>query len=143
MIILPANHKTVNYMFALALICPHVMGILIGKGNFVAAGTYLLVIVIFLNFIVILCFSCIWSTCYCYYQYCYCHCLFQLDLVHLGAKYGPCMRWDETIDRQIQNDRNKVTVIVATFHIALNTISVIIFNQQQIIIINILCSRIY
>ena len=33
---------------------------------------------------------------------------FQLDLVHLGAKYGPCMRWDETIDRQIQDDRNKV-----------------------------------
>jgi len=30
-----------------------------------------------------------------------------LDLVHLGAKYGPCMRWDETIDRQIQDDRNK------------------------------------
>jgi len=30
-----------------------------------------------------------------------------LDLVHLGAKYGPCMRWDETIDRQIQNERNK------------------------------------
>ena len=33
----------------------------------------------------------------------------QLDLVHLGAKYGPCMRWDETIDRQIQNERNKVS----------------------------------
>lgn len=39
-----------------------------------------------------------------YFIFCY----FQLDLVHLGAKYGPCMRWDETIDRQIQDDRNKV-----------------------------------
>ena len=36
--------------------------------------------------------------------------IFQLDLVHLGAKYGPCMRWDETIDRQIQDDRNKVEI---------------------------------
>ena len=33
---------------------------------------------------------------------------FQLDLIHLGAKYGPCMRWDERIDRQIMNDRIKV-----------------------------------
>ena len=38
--------------------------------------------------------------------------LFQLDLVHLGAKYGPCMRWDQAIDRQIQDDRNKVSTTV-------------------------------
>ena len=35
--------------------------------------------------------------------------IFQLDLIHLGAKYGPCMRWDEGIDRQIRNDRIKVS----------------------------------
>ena len=50
MIILPAYHKDVNYMFALAVQYPNVMGILIGKGIFVAAGTDL----IYFNLIVII-----------------------------------------------------------------------------------------
>ena len=54
MIILPAYHKDVNYMFALAVQYPNVMGILIGKGIFVAAGTDLIVIVIYFNLIVII-----------------------------------------------------------------------------------------
>ena len=47
---------------------------------------------------------------------------FQLDLVHLGAQYGPCMRWDETIDRQIQDDRNKVIETWASNKYKYNTV---------------------
>ena len=53
---------------------------------------------------------------------------FQLDLVHLGAKYGPCMRWDETIDREIQNDRNKVT---RNIHLELIRVSTNIENSAR------------
>jgi len=33
--------------------------------------------------------------------------LFQTALIHLGAKYAPCMRWDETLDRSIREERAK------------------------------------
>ncbi|QQP53241.1 Uncharacterized protein FKW44_005651, partial [Caligus rogercresseyi] len=29
------------------------------------------------------------------------------DLIHLGAKYAPCMRWDEGLHREIQEERLK------------------------------------
>ena len=32
---------------------------------------------------------------------------FQIDLIHLGAKYAPCMRWDSVLDREIKDDRLK------------------------------------
>ena len=32
----------------------------------------------------------------------------QTDLIHLGAKYAPCMRWDSSLDREIKDDRLKV-----------------------------------
>ncbi len=32
---------------------------------------------------------------------------FQIALIHLGAKYAPCMRWDETLDRGIKEERLK------------------------------------
>ena len=31
----------------------------------------------------------------------------QIDLIHLGAKYAPCMRWDSVLDREIKEDRLK------------------------------------
>lgn len=31
----------------------------------------------------------------------------QIDLIHLGAKYAPCMRWDSVLDREIKDDRLK------------------------------------
>lgn len=33
--------------------------------------------------------------------------LFQTSLIHLGAKYAPCMRWDEVLDRDIKEERLK------------------------------------
>ena len=33
--------------------------------------------------------------------------LFQIDLIHLGAKYAPCMRWDSVLDREIKEERLK------------------------------------
>ena len=32
---------------------------------------------------------------------------FQIDLIHLGAKYAPCMRWDSVLDREIKEQRLK------------------------------------
>ena len=32
---------------------------------------------------------------------------FQTALIHLGAKYAPCMRWDESLDRGIKEERLK------------------------------------
>ena len=32
---------------------------------------------------------------------------FQADLIHLGAKYSPCMRSDENVVNAIKNDRNR------------------------------------
>ena len=32
---------------------------------------------------------------------------FQTALIHLGAKYAPCMRWDEALDRGIREERLK------------------------------------
>ena len=32
---------------------------------------------------------------------------FQMALIHLGAKYAPCMRWDEALDREIKEHRLK------------------------------------
>jgi len=32
---------------------------------------------------------------------------FQANLIHLGAKYAPCMRWDEVLDREIREERLK------------------------------------
>ena len=32
---------------------------------------------------------------------------FQIDLIHLGAKYAPCMRWDSVLDREIKEERLK------------------------------------
>ena len=37
----------------------------------------------------------------------FCHLSFQIDLIHLGAKYAPCMRWDSVLDREIKDDRLK------------------------------------
>ena len=31
----------------------------------------------------------------------------QTALIHLGAKYSPCMRWDEVLDRDIKAERLK------------------------------------
>ena len=31
----------------------------------------------------------------------------QTTLIHLGAKYAPCMRWDETLSREIKESRLK------------------------------------
>ena len=31
----------------------------------------------------------------------------QTTLIHLGAKYAPCMRWDETLSREIKEARLK------------------------------------
>ena len=32
---------------------------------------------------------------------------FQNHLIHLGAKYAPCMRWDEVLDREVHEERLK------------------------------------
>ena len=34
-------------------------------------------------------------------------CSLQTTLIHLGAKYAPCMRWDETLSREIKESRLK------------------------------------
>ena len=31
----------------------------------------------------------------------------QTTLIHLGAKYAPCMRWDETLSREMKESRLK------------------------------------
>ena len=36
-----------------------------------------------------------------------CNLSFQANLIHLGAKYAPCMRWDEVLDREIREERLK------------------------------------
>ena len=33
--------------------------------------------------------------------------ILQNHLIHLGAKYAPCMRWDEVLDREVHEERLK------------------------------------